>query len=74
MSSSSLRDGWKSERCAGCGERIQTRGEENDAYREIVAKGAGENGTGTSIFYHKSCAPFGSTSIEDELEKSGGIW
>jgi len=41
----------------------------DDPHFEVCRDGDDEPPTGTSIYFHADCAPFGATSIEDEIEK-----
>lgn len=52
--------------CPDCGDAVHR----DDERYEITRDGDGESPTGTTIHYHEGCAPFGATSIPDEIEKA----
>ena len=52
-------------RCPDCGDAVHR----NDERWEITREGDDHPPMGTSVHYHAGCAPFGATSIPDEIER-----
>jgi len=52
-------------RCPSCKETVRRE----DEHYEVTRNGEDHPLTGTSVFYHADCAPFGATSIADQVEK-----
>jgi hypothetical protein len=56
-----------------CTDRIQVHADDPadiDAHYEVTRHGQrGDSPTGTSIYYHEECAPFGATNVPDQLDQ-----
>jgi len=55
-------------RCPSCDDAVYRV----DERWEVTREGESHPPMGTSVHYHKDCAPFGATSIPDEIEKQAG--
>jgi len=53
-------------RCPDCGDAVH----QGDERWEITREGDDHPPMGTTVHYHDGCAPFGATSIPDEIEKA----
>lgn len=60
----------RTERCEGCGDRINVEPGSNDDYIKITRKREGERGVGSTIYYEYECAPLGNTCIPGLLEEN----